>query len=83
SIAWGLLGHRIVAEIAESYLSVKAKENIKKILGDSSMALNANWADFIKSEPSYKYLDPWHYVDFKAGMNCDDVKKYLATDTAT
>ncbi|MBN8835913.1 MAG: S1/P1 nuclease [Sphingobacteriia bacterium] len=83
SMAWGLLGHRVVAEIAETYLSINARENVKKILGDSSMALNANWADFIKSEPSYKYLDSWHYVDFKAGMSCEDVKKYLATDTAT
>jgi hypothetical protein len=83
SMAWGMLGHRVVGEIAESYLTAKAKENIKKILGDSSLALNANYADFIKSEPSYKYLDAWHYVDFKAGLSCDEVKKYLITDTAT
>jgi hypothetical protein len=82
SMAWGLLGHRVVAEIAQGYLSPKAKAAIKSIFGDSTMALNANWADFIKSDPSYKYLDAWHYVDFKAGMSCDDVKKYLSTDTA-
>lgn len=83
SMAWGLLGHRIVGEIANSYLSPKAKAAIKEILGDESLAMCANWADFIKSDPSYNYLSPWHYVDFKAGMSCEDVKKYLAIDTAT
>lgn len=83
SMAWGLLGHRIVGEIANSYLSPKAKAAIKEILGDESLAMCANWADFIKSDPSYNYLSPWHYVDFKAGMSCEDVEKYLAIDTAT
>ena len=53
SMAWGMLGHRIVGEIADSYLSPKARLAIKDILGDESMAMASNWADFIKSEPSY------------------------------
>ncbi|MBS1638788.1 MAG: S1/P1 nuclease [Bacteroidetes bacterium] len=82
SMAWGLLGHRVVAEIASTYLTPKAKAAIKDILGNESMAMSANWADFIKSDPTYNYLSSWHYVDFKAGMSCEDVKKYLAIDTA-
>ncbi|MEO6723038.1 MAG: S1/P1 nuclease [Ferruginibacter sp.] len=82
SMAWGLLGHRIVGEIAESYLNTKARAAIKKILGDESMAMAANWADFIRSDTSLKYLDPWHYVDFDSGLNYNEMKEYLRTDTA-
>lgn len=83
SIAWGLQGHRIVGEIADSYLSVKARLAIKEILGDESIAMAANWADFIKSEPSYNYLSSWHYINFKAGMSEADMKAFLAVDTMT
>ena len=81
SMAWGLLGHRIVGEIAESYLSAKAKAAIKKILGNESMAMSANWADFIKSDTSLKYLDAWHYINFDSGLNYNQFKDFLQTDT--
>ena len=32
SMAWGVLGHRIVGQIADSYLTPKAKVEIQKIL---------------------------------------------------
>ncbi len=83
SMAWGMLGHRIVGEIADSYLSPKARLAIKDILGDESMAMASNWADFIKSEPSYNYLSSWHYINFKDGLSEADMKAYLAVDTLT
>ena len=52
TIAWGLLGHRVVGEIAESYLKKKTSREIKIILGNESLAMASNWADFIKSEPT-------------------------------
>jgi hypothetical protein len=83
SMAWGLLGHRIVGEIADGYLSPKARAAIKQILGNESLAMSANWADFIKSDPSYKYLGPWHYINFNSGMPEADIRNYLKADTAT
>jgi len=83
SMAWGQLGHRIVGEIAESYLTPKAKLAIQKILGTESMAIASNWADFIKADTAYKYLSSWHYIDFKAGLTEEEFKNYLATDTLT
>ncbi|HMD01129.1 MAG TPA: S1/P1 nuclease, partial [Ferruginibacter sp.] len=47
SMAWGLLGHRIVGQIADSYLTKRAKREIKKILGDESIAMASNWPDLI------------------------------------
>jgi len=81
SIAWGQLGHRVVAEIADSYLTPKTRAAIEKILGNESMAMAANWADFIKSDPNYRYLSSWHYVDLKPGESFEDAAAYLKTDT--
>ncbi len=81
TLAWGTLGHRIVGEIADSYLNSKTRKEIKKILGDETLAMSANWADFIKSEPSYKYLDVWHYINFEHGMSYNQVQSVLENDT--
>ena len=64
SMAWGQLGHRIVAEIANGYLTPKAKIEVAKILGNESLAISSTWADFIRSDSNYKYLAQWHYIDF-------------------
>ncbi|HMK03917.1 MAG TPA: S1/P1 nuclease [Ferruginibacter sp.] len=82
-MAWGILGHRIVGEIADSYLSGRAKKEIFKILGNESVAMSSNWPDFIKSDPAYRYLSPWHYINIKGGLSEKEFKNYLATDTAT
>ncbi|RZK52547.1 MAG: S1/P1 Nuclease [Pedobacter sp.] len=75
--AWGVLGHRIVGEIADSYLQVKAKAAIKQILGTESIALAANWADFVRSDSSYSYLSSWHYVNLNPDMSKTDLFSYL------
>ncbi|MEO6327913.1 MAG: S1/P1 nuclease [Ginsengibacter sp.] len=81
TIAWGLSGHRIVGEIADNYLNTKAKAAIKNILGDESVAMAANWADFIKSDSTFKYLDPWHYINFDSGLSYDQMQNFLKNDT--
>jgi len=81
SMAWGMLGHRIVGQIAESYLSKNARKEVKNILGNESMAIASNWADFIKSEPSYDYLGNWHYINLPAGMSASQIQSYLEKDT--
>ena len=81
--AWGLLGHRIVGQIAESYLSKTAKKEVAAILGNESVAMSSNWPDFLKSDPSYKYLGPWHYVNIKQGMTQEQVITLLEKDTST
>jgi S1/P1 Nuclease len=82
SNAWGVLGHRIVGQIADSYLTPKAKLEIGKILGFESIAIASNWPDFIKSDPAYKYLSTWHYVNLKGGLSFDSLKLFLNKDTA-
>jgi hypothetical protein len=83
SFAWGILGHRIVGEIANSYLTSRASKEIKKILGNESMAIASNWADLIKSDTTYKYLNEWHYADVDKGLGAEQMYTALQKDTAT
>jgi hypothetical protein len=80
--AWGVLGHRIVGQIAQSYLTATAKKEIQKILGTESIAMAANYADFIKSDSTMSYISPWHYVDIKSGLSYAEFQSYLKNDTA-
>lgn len=83
SFAWGVLGHRIVGEIADSYLSKHARKEIRSILGFESVAMASNWADFIKSDPNFKYLYNWHFSDIPGGLSHDAVMDFFAKDTIT
>jgi hypothetical protein len=83
TMAWGVLGHRIIGQIADSYLTRHAQKEIFSILGTESVAMASNWPDFIKSDPAYSYLSPWHYVNLKPGMKAEEVKAFLDADTAT
>lgn len=80
--AWGMLGHRIVGQIAESHLSSKAKRGVRDVLGNESLAMASNWGDFIKSDPAYDYLYNWHFVNLPAGLDKQGVFKFLDTEKA-
>ncbi len=83
TMAWGLLGHRVVGEIAQSYLKNRTSREIKAILGHESLAMASNWADFIKSEPTYNYISNWHYINLPAGLSSEQLQSYLLKDTVT
>ncbi|MEX2484252.1 MAG: S1/P1 nuclease [Brumimicrobium sp.] len=70
--AWGMLGHRVVGEVASKHLSRKADRNIKKILGHQTLAEVSNWMDDIKSDHAYDSLKPWHYTTIPDGMKYED-----------
>ena len=80
---WGQTGHRVVGEIADSYLSKKARTAIQEILGNESIAITSNWADFIKSDSTFNYLSPWHYINIKQGLSQTQFNSFLQKDTAT
>ncbi|PST85315.1 S1/P1 Nuclease [Pedobacter yulinensis] len=78
--AWGMLGHRIVGEVASSYLQPKARKAIIAFMGHESLAMSANWADFIKSDTSFNYLNNWHYVNLPADLNQAGIYSVLKAD---
>jgi len=81
TMAWGTEGHRVAGQIADSYLTAKARAAIKAILGNESIAMTSNWADFIKSDPAYNYMSAWHYVDFDKPYTYPELQEYLNHDT--
>lgn len=83
AMAWGTQGHRICGQIADSYLSPKARKAVQDILGNESIAITSNWADFIKSDPSFSYLSSWHYIDFDKPYTYDEMVDFLHTDKNT
>ena len=83
SMAWGTIGHRVAGQIADSYLTPKARKAIQAILGSESIAMTSNWADFIKSDPAYNYLYNWHFVDFDKPYTYPEMQAFLKQDTAT
>ena len=83
SFGWGVLGHRIVGEIASAYLTPKAKLQVQKILGTESIAMASTWADFIKSDSAYDYIYNWHFINLDSGLTSTQLKTYLQKDTAT
>lgn len=66
--AWGLLGHRVVGEVASKHLNETAKHKVQGILGNRTLAEVSNWMDEIKSDKKYDSLKPWHYVTIPNGM---------------
>jgi len=77
--AWGMIGHRVIAEIAENHLNKKAKKNIQKIIGDQKLAYWANWADFIKSDPdpALNSTGVSHFVNTSANLTFEEFNKEL------
>ena len=61
--AWGVTGHRVVAEIAENHLTNRAKRKLKKLIGKQKLAYWANWSDNVRNSPEWKNTSIWHYVN--------------------
>lgn len=80
--AWGMIGHRVVGEVADSYLNAKARRAIQAILGSESLAMAANWGDFIKSDSTYNYMYNWHFVNLPGGLDKQGVYNILETEKA-
>lgn len=53
--------------VAEKHLTKKAKSKVKKVLGTESLAMVGNFMDNLKSDTSYKHMDPWHYCTIPDG----------------
>ncbi|WP_354329833.1 S1/P1 nuclease [Pedobacter sp. CG_S7] len=75
--AWGMIGHRVVGEVASYYLSSKASKGVQKILGTESLAMASNWPDFIKSDSTFNYMGSWHYVNLPGGLDQQGVYQFL------
>jgi len=79
AFAWGTTGHRVVAAIAQNHLSPKARLALENLIGRESLAMWANWPDFIKSDTTHTWDSTfkWHYVDLPGALPKDEFIKEL------
>ena len=74
--AWGQTGHRVTAEIAERNLSAISHTALAKIVEKGeTLAELSTWADHIRSDPSWDFVAPWHYVSIDDAETWDDFER--------
>src|SRR5215211_6864672 len=73
-LAWGREGHAIVAQVAESRLTPKAKAAIDELLGkQATVSSVSSWADSVRKER--EETATWHYVDIPYEMKSYDAAR--------
>ena len=75
--AWGVLGHRAVARIAENHLSATARREVVRLLGHETMPLVSTWADELRNDPQFSNTAPWHYLNVAVGLDFPAFVKQL------
>lgn len=75
SLGWGQNGHRITAEIGERNLNPQAKAAIRAIIGQETLAEIATWPDDIRSDPSWNFVQPWHYISIDDDESWEGLKR--------
>lgn len=72
SFAWGARGHRIIAALAQQYLTASAQAAVNEILDGEDLATVSTWPDDMRSSQDNvefwsRRTVPWHFVDIPAG----------------
>lgn len=74
--AWGDAGHRIVAEVAERHLDKRARGQLRRLIGEASLASVAGWADLIRDDRPETAR--WHFVNIPFEASHYDPKRDCA-----
>ena len=69
SYSWGKRGHNLVAEVAFNYLDENTKKIVLQYLDGMTIQEASTWMDDIKSDHSYDYMKPLHYINASKGQN--------------
>jgi hypothetical protein len=83
AFAWGVEGHRIVAEIAQRHLTPTARARVEELLGSQSLPRVSTWADEVRSNHSYDYMKTWHYTSVEDGQHYAQSEKAATGDVVT
>ncbi len=63
--AWGDLGHKTIAYIADKNLSEKARTMVSDILGAESLMVASVFADQVRADERFDLFKPYHYIELK------------------
>ena len=72
---WGQIGHRATGWIAQDLLNAQARQAVERVLEGNSLAEVSTWMDEVRSDPSFDYMGPWHYVTLPPGQTYQTVEK--------
>ena len=61
--SWGFRGHKIVAQLSKSCINKSIVDSVQFYLGDTSFEDASVWMDEMRSDHSYDYMKPMHYVN--------------------
>jgi hypothetical protein len=64
-LAWGSKGHKIVASFARAAISDQVADSVQSILGKMSFEEASVWMDEVRSDHTYDYMKPWHYINIE------------------
>lgn len=67
--AWGVIGHRVIGEMASNMMSCVARKKVEKVLSNVSVAMVSNWGDFVKADTAYSEFSDWHYTNLPANLS--------------
>jgi hypothetical protein len=74
SIAWGGLGHRLIARVAAERISAPVRAEVDTLLGGLALRDVAVWADSIR--PARPETGPYHYINVPTDSAFTDWRRY-------
>jgi hypothetical protein len=84
--AWGPIGHRVTAQIAQDNASGQTRARIEQILGHEELPEGSTWPDEQRSNPDEFWQStaaPWHFVTLPVGDTPDELVHPPEGDAAT
>lgn len=86
ALAWGFVGHKVVAAIAWQYMTPTARDRVQALLAQDTDTLTrpdfvsrATWADVWRND--HKETSAWHYIDIPYA-SADSLEHALAAEGA-
>jgi len=77
---WGQIGHRTIGHIADGMLTKKARKNVRRVLGNETLAEVSTWMDEVRSDDAFDYATTWHYCTIPDGMTYETAPKQEGGD---
>ncbi len=78
--AWGPIGHRAIAQVAESHLTPEARRAVEALIGPYTLPEVAYWFDEVRPDPAWAATAAWHWVSVEDGETYAQAKKNPAGD---
>ncbi|MFI3323093.1 MAG: S1/P1 nuclease [Rikenellaceae bacterium] len=73
ALAWGQMGHDVIAYIGEKNLTPKSAEAVRNLLEGRSLVYYANWMDNIRGTEEYRHTSSWHYRNVDEGETVESM----------